>query len=141
MKTHRVRFCILSISATLLLLALSACKPCGCSDADLEAAIMQLLPGGLASAHFHFESPWFSEDRFTLELRFTNPPPAPLTNPLTIRGSYSKSGDTITFRPEGGITGLIVGGAKYDLKCPKDPKRVVIQRVGTPALTFDCTGH
>ena len=80
MKTHRVRFCILSISATLLLLALSACKPCGCSDADLEAAIMQLLPGGLASAHFHFESPWFSEDRFTLELRFTNPPPAPLTS-------------------------------------------------------------
>jgi hypothetical protein len=123
--------------ALLSTFALTACKPCGCADADLEEAIIQFLPGGLTSAHFHFDSPLIGEDRFTLQLMLANPAP-PLTNPVTVRGSYKKSGDTITFRPEGGVTGLIIGGAKYTLKCQDDPKRMTIQRAGGPALTFVC---
>jgi hypothetical protein len=117
------------VAALTLVLTLTACKPCGCGDADLDDAAAKLLGDGLTSAHMHFESPLIGEDRFTLEETFVNPPPG-LPNPFIVRGSYKETSDSITFRPEGG-TGLgIVGGARYTLKCEKDPKGLSFYRSG-----------
>jgi len=124
---HRV---VLFLSLAVLV-SLTGCTPCGCSDATLETVIVQILDHGLTSAQFHFDSPLIGQDTFTLRLAFAD------RQPVTVTGPYEASGDTITFRPLGGSGLGIVGGTKYKITCQKDPKRMTIEVNGTK-LTFDC---
>jgi hypothetical protein len=112
-----------------VLVSLTGCTPCGCSEATLDDEIVRILDGGLTGAHLHFESPLIGQNKFSLQLAYADRPP------FVINGPYASSGDTITFQPLG-ATGLgIVRGTRYNVTCQTDPKRITIEINGTK-LTF-----
>lgn len=112
-----------------VLISLTGCAPCGCSDATLDSEIVRALGHGLTSAKLHFDSAFLGQDTFTLQLAFAGRPP------VTASGPYAANGDTIAFRPLGATALGIVGGTKYKITCQSDPKQMTIE-VNGDKLTF-----
>ena len=122
---------VVLFSSLALLVILTGCTPCGCSDSSLENAMVQIFDRGLTSAHFHFDSPLIGQNTFSLQLAYAG------RSPVVVTGPYDASGDTITFRPIGGTALGIAGGTKYKVTCERDPNRMTIDVNGNK-LAFDC---
>jgi hypothetical protein len=125
----------------LALPLLSGCRPCGCDDAQMDAAML-----AIASAAFqkevvkgHITFAWspnpFSDDGFSLEVTYQDPGPPPTQKTEKVTGTYHKSGDKVTFKVVG--SKIIQPNFEYTILC-KD-KKLTLTRAGTPDLTFDCS--
>jgi hypothetical protein len=135
-------------SCLCLLLSLMGCGMCGCNDSDADAATLALAravagPGQVvAGVTLSIDTHLFADDEFTLTVRVQNPPPATGFTEIESKGTFKKSGDTVTFTITNGVTTLLQGGAKYTLTCKniEGKKVIVLQRQGllTPALVFVC---
>lgn len=120
-------------------LFVSGCGLCGCDQSDADAvtlAIAQAAAGGpVNSATLEVETHLFAAEEFTLTLDIPNQPA------LVAKGTFSKSGDTVTFKTSGGTSALILPG-EYKLICGErdGQKTITLQRtnpLGQP-LTFVC---
>ncbi|MGQ0763146.1 MAG: hypothetical protein ACT4OT_14195 [Acidobacteriota bacterium] len=80
-------------------------------------------------------SPIFGDDEFTVTMEIQN------QNPIVSKGTFSQSGDSITFKVTNGVSALIMPG-EYKLTCSeRDGRKVItVQRKNPagPPLTFVC---
>jgi hypothetical protein len=132
-----------SVAVTLLVIvllsSLSGCKRlCGCTESEADAATMAIVKGldpRVSKATLERTSHIAEDDEFTLTLEIPN------QNPIVSKGTFSESGDTITFRVTNGVSALIMPG-EYKITCTEREGRkvIIVQRknpVGPP-LTFVC---
>jgi hypothetical protein len=112
------------LRAALIILALpiiASCRPCGCSECDMNAATRAFVSGAtglnVTNASFHFDyNFWPSDDGFTLDTTYV---PAGGGAPVSeqVSGTYHQSGDTVTFKAKGGTSKIIQNDVVYTVTC------------------------
>jgi len=137
-KTLTIRLSGLVIVFLALFLT-AGCRLCGCSESDADAAtllIAQAAAGGpVNSATLTQNTHVFGDNEFTLTIQIPN------ARPIVSKGTFSKSGDSVTFKVTNGVSALIFPGT-YKLSCQEqDGKKVIVlqrQNPLGPALKFVC---
>lgn len=124
-------------------LLLTACRPCGCDDEQMDAAMValasQAIGQNVQKGHISFD--WspnpFSDDGFTLEVTYLDPGPPPKSVTQKVSGTYKKAlfGDSVTFKVE--ANRLLQSNVPYTIAC--QGKKLVLTRPGSPPLSFDCS--
>ena len=133
------------LRAALIILALpiiASCRPCGCSECDMNAATRAFVSGAtglnVTNASFHFDyNFWPSDDGFTLDTTYV---PAGGGAPVSeqVSGTYHQSGDTVTFKAKGGTSKIIQNDVVYTVTCVD--KQLKFHRPGAVQdLVFTCT--
>ena len=111
---------------------LAGCLPCGCRVEKLAAAFLPAL-GTPAPSSFTltFDSPLFGDDRFTATATFPGAPPK------SAGGTFSKSGDTITFTFDPSVVALGIANGKYTITCDGKNMSLKGPAFATP-IVFSC---
>lgn len=140
---RRVRMTLRASLLILLGLVAASCRPCGCSQCQMDGITLALLQANgvpVSSASMHFDYNILpGDDDFSITT--TTPAPAggpPLTE--TVTGTYHSSGDDFTFTAAPGTSSKILPNAKYTVKCDKKTKRLTFTRPGFAPLSFVCGG-
>jgi hypothetical protein len=143
-KPDRFLRATLRVSLLILLGAVVAsCRPCGCSQCEMDRATLAILraggiPATSASMHFGY-SPLPGDDDFSLTTTSPGPAGAPITE--TVSGTYHDDGnDTYTFTSAPGSSSTILQNrVRYKVKC--DGKKLTFSRgAGFVPLSFVCGG-
>ena len=134
----------LRVSLTILALPIIAsCRPCGCSDCDMDAATRLFVSTatGLnvtnASLHFDYNFLSPSDDGFSLDTTYV---PAGGGAPVSqqVSGTYHQSDDTVTFKATGGTSKILQNDVVYTVTCVD--KQLRFHRPGgVQDIVFTCT--
>lgn len=116
--------------------SVSCNKLCGCKESAADEITMNIVKGidpRVTKATLEMDTHVFGDDKYKVTLTIPN------MAPIVSEGTFSQSGDTVTFNVTNNVSALIMPG-QYKLTCSERNGRKVItvQKVGGQPLTFEC---
>jgi hypothetical protein len=136
MSNHWRKFLLFVIAIVMSVSSVSCRKMCGCTESEADAITMAIVKGldpRVTKATLDMDTHLIGDDKYKITMSIPN------MAPIVSEGTFSQSGDTITFKVTNGVSALIMPG-EYKLTCTERDRRklIIVQKKGGPALTFVC---
>jgi hypothetical protein len=131
------------LSTVIACACVSGCRPCGCTDAQMDAATRAVASEAKdeqiekAVLHFDWNPFTLDDDPFSFTVTYQSRTSPAGFHAETITSAYKKSGGTVTFTEEGGISTILQKGVPYRVECKG--KKLILRRRGSHDLAFDCS--